>query len=80
MRNALTKSGIATAGLIIIGGLSLSGCATEDYVNKQVAVVSQRVDALEARVGQVDHGLRLRIRLRKPPAPQRSRPTSASIS
>jgi len=52
MRSARTA--IAAAGLLIVSGLSLSGCATEDYVNKQVAVVSQRVDALEARVGQVD--------------------------
>jgi len=35
-------------------GLSLSGCATEDYVDKHIAIVSQRIDGLEARVGQVE--------------------------
>ncbi len=28
-------------------GLSLSGCATEDYVNQHIAIVNQRIDALE---------------------------------
>ena len=48
-------------GKILIGmtaltgaGLSLSGCATEEYVDKHIAVVSQRVDGLEARLGQVE--------------------------
>ena len=38
----LSKS-IATAGLVIVGGLSLSGCATEDYVDKHIATVNDRV-------------------------------------
>jgi outer membrane murein-binding lipoprotein Lpp len=48
------KKSIATAAMIVLGGLSLSGCATKDYVNKQVAAVSERVGALEAKVAQVD--------------------------
>jgi murein lipoprotein len=50
---SLGKS-IAVAGLTIAGGLSLSGCATTDYVDEQVAAVSNRVTALESRVQQVD--------------------------
>ena len=45
---------IATAGLVLASGLSLSACATEDYVDKQVATVNDRVSALEARVNTVD--------------------------
>jgi outer membrane murein-binding lipoprotein Lpp len=39
---------------LVSAGLSLSGCATEDYVNQHIAVVSQRIDGLEARLNQVD--------------------------
>src|SRR5829696_8372260 len=49
-----TNRRIATAGLVIIGGLSLSACATEDYVNKHIAVVNDRIGALETRVNTVD--------------------------
>jgi outer membrane murein-binding lipoprotein Lpp len=45
---------IATTGLAMIAGLSLGGCATEDYVDRHIATVSERIAALEARVGQVD--------------------------
>ena len=45
---------IAAAGLSIAAGLSLSACATEDYVDKHIATVTERIAALEARVGQVD--------------------------
>ena len=37
------KTAIAAAGLIVVTGLSLSGCATESYVNKQVAVRVRRI-------------------------------------
>lgn len=50
---SLGKS-IATAALTIVGGLSLSGCATTKYVDEQVATVNDRVTALESRVQQVD--------------------------
>jgi outer membrane murein-binding lipoprotein Lpp len=49
----LSKS-IATVAMTVVAGLSLSGCATEDYVDKHIAVVNDRVSALEARVAQVD--------------------------
>jgi len=45
---------IVIAAASIAGGLSLSGCATEDYVDKHIAVVNDRVTALEGRVGQVE--------------------------
>jgi outer membrane murein-binding lipoprotein Lpp len=45
---------IANVVLTIAGGLSLSACATEDYVDKHIAIVNDRVTALEARVQQVD--------------------------
>jgi outer membrane murein-binding lipoprotein Lpp len=31
------KSLFAVVGAVALGGVSLSGCATEDYVNKQIA-------------------------------------------
>jgi murein lipoprotein len=44
----------ATAALAIVGGLSLSGCATTKYVDEQIATVNTRIGALESRVQQVD--------------------------
>ena len=46
----ITALAIALAG----AALSLGGCATEDYVDKHIAVVNQRIDGLEAKVQQVD--------------------------
>jgi len=45
---------IATVGLTIAGGLSLSGCATTKYVDEQIATVNTRISALESKVQQVD--------------------------
>jgi len=45
---------MATVVLTIAGGISLSGCATTQYVDEQVALVNNRVGALEAKVQQVD--------------------------
>ncbi len=45
---------MALAGLTIASGLSLSACATEDYVNQHIATVNQRIDGIEARLGQVE--------------------------
>jgi len=42
------------AGALALGGLSLGGCATKDYVNKQVASVSTRVDATDQHVTTVE--------------------------
>lgn len=40
--------------MIMVGAVGLGGCATKSYVREQVAPVSQRVDALEARLQQTD--------------------------
>ncbi len=48
----MQKAVLMTA--LVSAGLSLSGCATEDYVDKHIAIVNQRVDALEARVNEVN--------------------------
>jgi outer membrane protein OmpA-like peptidoglycan-associated protein len=42
-------SGVAAA-VVVAGGLALSGCATEQYVNEQVGAVGARVDALDSKV------------------------------
>src|SRR5205085_465224 len=52
---AMERTRIACLILALGGaGFSLSGCATEDYVDKHIAVVNQRIDGLEGRVGQVE--------------------------
>jgi murein lipoprotein len=47
-------SKIAPAVVILAGALGLGGCATKGYVREQIAPVSQRVDALEARLTETD--------------------------
>lgn len=44
---------IPLAVALVTSGLSLSGCATEDYVDKHIAVVNQRIDELSVQVKQV---------------------------
>ena len=48
------KKSIATAGMVVLGGLSLSACATTQYVDEQIAGVNSRISALEVKVQQVD--------------------------
>ncbi len=52
MSPSVTK--LAPAIVILAGALGLGGCATEGYVRDQIAPVSQRVDALETRLGETD--------------------------
>ncbi len=52
MSPALTK--LAPAAIILVGAISLSGCATKSYVREQIAPVAQRVDALEGRLQETD--------------------------
>jgi len=49
-----TVTKIAPAVVILVGALGLGGCATKGYVRDQIAPVSQRVDALESRLGETD--------------------------
>lgn len=42
-------SGVAAAA-VVAGGLALSGCATEKYVDEHVAAVNARVDAVDSKV------------------------------
>ncbi|QNA85283.1 hypothetical protein G4G27_15730 [Sphingomonas sp. So64.6b] len=44
----------APVTVILVGAVGLSGCATKGFVREQIAPVSQRVDALETRLGQTD--------------------------
>jgi len=45
---------LAPATVILVGALGLGGCATKGFVREQIATVSQRVDALEAKVQETD--------------------------
>ena len=53
MLPSVTK--VAPAAMILVGALGLGGCATKGYVRDQIAPVSQRVDALEVRLGETDN-------------------------
>lgn len=44
----------APALVILIGATGLGGCASKSFVREQIAPVSQRVDALEARLQETD--------------------------
>jgi murein lipoprotein len=52
MLASVTK--IAFAGMVLVGALGLGGCATKSFVREQIAPVSQRVDALEAKLNETD--------------------------
>lgn len=45
---------LAPVAGILLGALSLGGCATKSYVRDQIAPVSARVDSLETRLQQTD--------------------------
>jgi len=47
-------SKLAPAVVILAGAISLGGCATKSYVREQIAPVSHRVDALEAKLQETD--------------------------
>jgi outer membrane protein OmpA-like peptidoglycan-associated protein len=48
------KSSAWLTGAIIIGSVSMSGCATKQYVNQNIAVEDQKVTANQARLDQHD--------------------------
>jgi peptidoglycan-associated lipoprotein len=45
-----SMSNLKIAGAVLLGGLWLGGCATEDYVNKHVAVVQGQVNSVQGQV------------------------------
>jgi outer membrane murein-binding lipoprotein Lpp len=40
--------------VVLVGALGLGGCATKKFVREEIAPVSQRVDALEAKLQETD--------------------------
>jgi len=46
------RKALVTSALVILGGLSVGGCATTGYVDEKIAAVNARIDGLEARVQQ----------------------------
>ncbi|MGH6909127.1 MAG: Lpp/OprI family alanine-zipper lipoprotein [Phenylobacterium sp.] len=47
LKNRSVNVGLASA--LILTGLSLSGCATEKYVDEHVAVLNTRIDSVDAK-------------------------------
>ena len=45
---SITRKSLAHLAMVAAGGLSLSACATTDYVDEQIAAVNQRIDGVEA--------------------------------
>ena len=52
------KTGLLIAGGILVGALSLGGCATKKYVNEEVCRVETQVTAQDARLGELDRNAR----------------------
>ena len=51
---SLSVTKMAPAAVILVAALGLGGCATKGYVRDQIAPVSQRVAALEAKLQETD--------------------------
>ena len=47
---SITRKSLAHLAVVAAGGLSLSACATTDYVDEQIATVNQRIDAVDAKL------------------------------
>jgi peptidoglycan-associated lipoprotein len=48
------RSGVVLVAILAVGGLTLSGCATEGYVDEHIATVNQKIDATNAKIDQVN--------------------------
>ena len=46
----ITRKSFAHLAMVAAGGLSLSACATTDYVDEQIALVNTRIDGVEANL------------------------------
>ncbi len=49
------KANVWLASAVLLGGLSLSGCATQQYVDEHIATVNTRVDAVDAKATDAGH-------------------------
>jgi peptidoglycan-associated lipoprotein len=52
------KSSVWVVGAIMLGALSLGGCATKKYVNEQLAPVQSQVSAHDTHLANLDQGTR----------------------
>ncbi|MDP3854846.1 OmpA family protein [Phenylobacterium sp.] len=50
----IRKTNGVVIGALLLGALSLGGCATKKFVNEQVAVVDAKVAGHETRIGELD--------------------------
>ena len=46
----IIRKSLANLAIAAAGGLSLSACATTDYVDEQIAMVNSRIDGVEANL------------------------------
>ncbi len=46
-RNVIAKLPVVAA--LVLGGLSLGGCATKEYVNEQISAVNMRISGVDAK-------------------------------
>jgi len=46
----ITRKSFAHLAMVAAGGLSLSACATTEYVDEQIALVNGRIDGVEANL------------------------------
>ncbi|HEV8406723.1 MAG TPA: hypothetical protein VGQ34_02220 [Sphingomicrobium sp.] len=49
-----TSKIFVSALALATAGISLSGCATEEYVDQHIATVNQRIDGLQGQLTQVE--------------------------
>lgn len=49
---SITKKSLVHLAAVAAGGLSLSACATTDYVDEQIAAVNTRIDGVDAKASQ----------------------------